>query len=279
MTRTKTQKPSREKNNTRGLREKIDRLEKSVAELKVHNENLCAVISSLEKERDTFEKDYARVRSLLGYLQESNEQERALVVHKIYDELGTLLTALKMDLNLMSEELSNKSEEIMEFRDDSNRHIDTAIRELRMLSDALRPPILDHLGLAAAVKWQAGLFKKQTGLSCRVKIDPEDVAVDKKVSNGLFRILRGLLENVTIHSQARTVQIVLEKDGPNLVLTVCDDGLGITEEKIANSGSFGLISMRERARSLGGEMTIDGRKERGTRVVVTVPCEKKKEPA
>jgi signal transduction histidine kinase len=219
------------------------------------------------------EKDYARIRSLLDYLQESKEQEHTLIVHKIYDELGTLLTALKMDLNLMSEELSDKSSEIVKFRDASNRHIDEAIHELRRLSEELRPPILDHLGLAAAIQWQAGLFQKQTGISCEVRIDPEDLEVGGKLPIGIFRILRGLLENVTLHAQAKSVHIGLRKNEKSVVLTVQDDGLGIAKEKLSDPKSLGLLSMHERAKSLKGKMTVVGRKGGGTQVIVKVPWE------
>jgi signal transduction histidine kinase len=129
--------------------------------------------------------------------------------------------------------------------------------------------------LASAIQWQAGLFKRQTGISCRVRIDPEDVQVGRKASIGLFRILQELLENVILHAQAKLVQISLEKVNENLVMTVRDNGLGITKEKLSNPQSFGLISIRERAQSLEGEMFIEGRKRRGTQVVVRIPYNEK----
>ena len=274
MPEKKYKKPAPKKSESDRIQEKVVRLEKSEKELKALNKDLRAKITTLKKEKDVLEKDHMRLRSLLEHLQESKEQERTLVVHKIYDELGSLLAALKMDINLMSDDLSEKISDIMKFRDASNRHIDTAIRELRRLSDELRPPILDHLGLAAAVKWQAGLFNEQTGLSCQVRIDPEELEMGRKVSVGLFRIFRGLLENVVLHAQAKSVHIWLKKDGKNYVLTVQDDGLGINEEKLSDPHSWGLISMRERAQSLRGEMTIGRGRQGGTRVVVRVPCEK-----
>jgi signal transduction histidine kinase len=248
--------------------------EKFIKDIQARNKDLRAKITSLKREKATLEKDHIKMLSLLEHLQESKEQERTLVVHRIYNELGTQLTALKMDLNLMSEEMSNKVLEITKFRDASNRHIDMAIHELRKLSDELRPPILDQLGLAAAIDWQAGLFKKQTGLSCRVKIDPENLEVGRKVSIGLFRILQGVLENVTLHAHARSIQIGLKKDKENLVLTVQDDGVGICQDKLSNSKSLGLIGMHERAKSLSGIMTVRGRKRGGTRVVVKIPLKK-----
>jgi signal transduction histidine kinase len=274
MPETKSKKPAPKKTGSERMNERIVRLEESEKELKAHNKILRTEITALRKEKDILEEDYARIRSLLEHLQESKEQERSLVVHRIYDELGSLLAALKMDINLMSNELSEKISDVMKFRDASNRHIDTAIHDLRRLSDELRPPILDHLGLAAAIKWQADLFKKQTGLSCRVKIAPEDAVVERKVSIGLFRILRGLLENVVLHARAKSVHIGLKKDDRCYVLTVRDDGLGIDKEKLTDSQSWGLISMRERAQSLNGEMTIGRSRKGGTRVMVRVPREK-----
>jgi signal transduction histidine kinase len=259
------------------LQKKIDGLEKSEKKLKIRNKKLCAEKASLKREIEILEKDCSRFRSLVDYLQETNEQERTIIVHKIYDELGTLLTALKMDLNLMSEELSDKAQDIQKFRDASNRHIDKAIHELRKLSEELRPPILDHLGLASAIQWWAGLFSKQTGIPCKVIIEQEDLAVGKKISVGLFRILRGLLENVTIHAQAKSVQIRLTHKEKSLVLIVEDDGLGITADQLSDPKSLGLISMHERAKSLKGKMTINGSKNGGTKVTVKVPWEKKRQ--
>jgi signal transduction histidine kinase len=180
-----------------------------------------------------------------------------------------------MDLNLMSEDLSDQNPEIMKFRDDSNRHIDMAIEELRRISDELRPPILDHLGLCAAMRWKADLFQNQTGISCEVKIDPGIVEVGKNVSINLFRILQGLLENVNLHSQAKSVTIGLGREDTNLELSVRDDGLGIAAEKVNDPKSFGLISMQERANSLGGSISIDRKKSGGTQVTVKVPASPK----
>jgi signal transduction histidine kinase len=100
--------------------------------------------------------------------------------------------------------------------------------------------------------------------------------VESRISIGLFRILQGLLENVTLHAQAKSVQIGLKRDKENLALTVWDDGIGITEEKLSDPKSLGLISMQERAHSLNGKMTVSRRKTEGTRVLVKVPLNKRK---
>jgi signal transduction histidine kinase len=255
--------------------EKIDRLDRSQSELSARNEKLSAEIASLKMEKAALDKDHARIQSLLSHLQESEEKERTDVVHKIYDELGTLLAALKMDLNLMSGDLSDQNPEIIKFRDASNRHIDAAIDELRRLSDELRPPILDHLGLGAAMRWRAGLFQKQTGISCEIKIDPGIVEVENNVSIGLFRILQGLLENVTQHSRAKSVRIGFKRKEGKLELSVKDDGLGIADEKVSDPRSLGLISMQERAKSLGGSISIETGKSGGTQVTIKVPSSMK----
>jgi signal transduction histidine kinase len=251
--------------------DKVDRTARSHRELLTSNQKLCAEIDSLKRDKASLERECVRIQSLLAHLQELEEQERILIVHKMYEELGTLLAALKMDLNLMSEELSSQNPEIVEFRDVSNRHIDAALDELRRLSDELRPPLLDNLGLGAALEWQADLFHKQTGIYCDVKIVPEDIQVERNLSIGLFRILRGLLENVIHHSQAEYVKIGLKREEGRLELTVSDDGLGISDEKVSDPLSLGLNIMKERAKSLGGRMTIEGRKDKGTQVIVKVP--------
>jgi len=252
-------------------------LEKDNKALKTINDQLQAEIAALKRENNRLDKSQERLRSLVGYLQESEEREREVVVQKIYEDLGALLTALKMDIHWICEEKSGGVSEISAYRAAADRHLDSAISELRRLGEDLRPPILDQLGLADALHWKAGLFEKQTGISCRVEIDPEEVKVDRDITIGLFRILQGLLENVARHALASSVQIKLQRNSDSTILAVDDNGLGITEEQKSDPGSLGLIRLHEWARSLEGEMTVTGRKNRGTRVVVRVPAKKKAE--
>ena len=277
MTAQKSKKIAPEKAPPKALSGRITRLEKDNKSLKTINDQLRAEIAALRKENDRLDKYQERLRSLVGYLQKSEEREREVVVQKIFEEIGGLLTALKMDIHWICEEMSGGVSEISAYRAAANRHIDSAISELRGLGQDLRPPILDQLGLADAIHWKAGLFEKQTGIFCQVEIDPEDVKVDRDITIGLFRILQGLLENVARHALASSVQIRLARNGDSTILTVADNGLGITEEQKSDNRSLGLICLHEWARSLEGEMTVTGRKSRGTRVVVRVPAKKKAE--
>jgi signal transduction histidine kinase len=261
----------------KGSSARITGLEIANNTLKTVNDRLRAEIVALKKENDRLEKYQQRLRSLVRYLQESGERARKVVGQKIYEEIGALLAGLKMDIHLMCEEMPEGVPEINAYRAAADRHIDSAISELRGLGEDLRPPILDQLGLADAIHWRSGLFKKQTGISCRVEIDPEDVEVDRDIAIGLYRILQGLLDNVARHALASSVQIKLQRNRDSTVLIVHDNGCGITEEQQSDTRSLGLISLRERARALEGEMKVTGRKNKGTRVVVRVPVEKKAE--
>ena len=150
-------------------------------------------------------------------------------------------------------------------------HIDETIQTVRRIATELRPGILDSLGLVAAIEWQANEFHSRTKIPCHVDTNVGDQTWDQEFSTVFFRIFQETLTNIIRHAKATRVDVRLAEEDGKLVLTVKDNGRGITDEEIANTRSIGLVGMRERARLIGGELAIQGAPGQGTTVSLRVP--------
>ena len=144
---------------------------------------------------------------------------------------------------------------------------------VRKISTQLRPVILDHFGLSAAIEWQAAEFQNLTGIPCQFSANPEDLDLDldEKAASAIFRIFQELLTNITRHAKASKVTISLGKGRRMLHLEVQDNGRGITERENLQANSFGLLGVRERVALLGGKFSIKGVEGEGTTVTVRIP--------
>jgi signal transduction histidine kinase len=217
-----------------------------------------------------------QLRNLTAHLQEVREEERTTIAREIHDELGQILTALKMNLSWISGQyndhgvLAEKTKGMISL-------VDATIQRVKRITTELRPGILDHLGITAAIEWQASEFKKLTGISCDVDI-PNEIILPRDQSTQIFRIFEETLTNIIRHAEATQVNVRFTDKGDTVVLAVKDNGKGITEAQLQSPGSFGLIGIRERIHSLGGEIIITGSPGSGTEVSVEVP-KKKSEPS
>jgi signal transduction histidine kinase len=151
--------------------------------------------------------------------------------------------------------------------------INDTMQRVRDIATELRPSVLDDLGLVTAIEWQAREFQRRTEIECRITSQEHDVALSPEKSTAVFRIFQEILTNVARHACATIVEIALDQQGNNLVLSVSDDGNGIRESDITNTKSLGLHGMRERALVFGGCVTITGAVGEGTRVTVRIPRE------
>jgi signal transduction histidine kinase len=149
--------------------------------------------------------------------------------------------------------------------------VDQTLDTARRLSSMLRPAILDDIGLAAAITSQVRDFQQRTGVACDLDLPPEGPAVEPATGLSLFRIVQEALTNVTRHAQAKHVHIGLTVDPQNAVLTVADDGRGVTSEELERPTSLGIIGIRERALAVGGDVMFSGNAGRGTTLTVRVP--------
>ena len=211
------------------------------------------------------------LRNLSLYLQTAREEERTHIAREIHDELGQALTALKMDLSWLKKRVSPEQDSLRAKTATMEGVIDATMQTIQRLSGELRPGILDDLGLAAAIEWQAGEFEKRTGIPCRVQVSPEEIILDRERSTAVFRIFQEALTNVARHAKATEVTATLETREGAVALEVADNGRGITEGELASPRSFGLLGIRERVLFLGGRVAISGTPGKGTTVRVEIP--------
>jgi signal transduction histidine kinase len=208
-------------------------------------------------------------------LELAREEERARVARELHDELGQVLTSLKLEFMWLVDEL-RKSEpkpgiQLVNKLQSLIGLIEVSIQSVRRISGDLRPAVLDHLGLKEAIQWEATKFQARTGIRCRVAFELTGDLGDRTRALALFRILQEALTNVVRHAHAGAVRITLRERGKMLTLIVKDNGRGITKNELSSADSIGLLGMSERARLLGGRVLIAGVPGRGTTVTVRVP--------
>ncbi len=218
-----------------------------------------------------------QLRSLSDHLQSVREEERTNLARDIHDELGQLLTALKIDLSRLAKEFPPDQESSLEKTRSMSKLVDMTIQKVKSISAELRPSLLDDFGLVAAMEWQVGEFQKLTGIRIEISIKPDDIVLDSDRSTVLFRIFQELLTNVARHADATKVKASLIEEADKIVLTLKDNGRGITNEQISNPRSFGLLGIRERVRSWQGEFKTSGIPSKGTTAVVIIPLANKEE--
>src|SRR5262249_5407602 len=144
---------------------------------------------------------------------------------------------------------------------------------VRRISSQLRPPVLDHLGLAAALSWKAREVETQCGIVFNVSVDLAEDHVARDVATAAFRVFEEALTNVLRHAEAKHVDVRLAEKKGWLELEVIDDGKGIQPTDIEDPRSLGLMGMRVRARNLGGRVSLATKNGRGTIVTLRLPLE------
>ncbi len=226
-------------------------------------------------ERNRFEDELRQSREQLRELalhQESvREDERAGIARELHDELGQLLTAIKMDLSWLSQHIGAlPPEEAARRISNVITLTDTSVKTVQSVSSRLRPGILDDLGLVAALEWLARDFQQRSGIHCSTEVDSSIDIVGHKATV-LFRICQESLTNVARHSGASEATVKLSRRNAEVVLAVQDNGRGITAEEMESPRSYGVMGMRERAMALGGAVSINGAPDRGTVVEATLP--------
>ncbi len=248
------------------LREANDRLEQRVAE---RTEALTQALGQL--------------RELSAHLETVREEERTRIAREIHDELGSLLVALRMDVNWLARRIDAPAESRSPMRDKCEAMgalIDTAVDRVGRIIDDLRPSILDHQGLWAAMEWQALELLEAAELQHDLKlhvaagVEVPAGAAGERWSIAVFRLFQEMLSNVVRHARARRVEVRLYVDGPPdavLHLSVRDDGVGATRAALDHPRSYGVMGMRERAGHFGGELEIRGVPGGGTRVRLRMP--------
>jgi signal transduction histidine kinase len=252
-------------------------LQREIGERKLAEEEVRLLNSDLEQR---VVARTAELRNLYQHLQTVREEERTIISRDIHDDLGQLLTALKIDLLWMRKKLPEEHRQLIEKTLEMETHFDEAVRIVRRISTELRPAILDDLGLTEAIEWHTLEFQKRTGITCEVRSSFDCSTLDAGRSTALFRIFQETLTNICRHAEATMVEVTLSKRDDELVASIMDNGKGITEQQLRDPLSLGLIGMRERARCFGGDVIINRLQDGGTGVCVIIPleCQEKEQP-
>jgi signal transduction histidine kinase len=225
------------------------------------------------KAQERLIRSHDQLKALTGHLQFVREEERTRIAREVHDELGQSLTGLKIDLSWLASKVAG--DRVLQRKIKSMAaDVDNTIHTVRRIATALRPGVLDSLGLAAAIEWQAMDFQESTGIRCEVKIEVKEAIWDGDFSTTCFRIYQETLTNIIRHANATLVVVRLAQVDDELVLTVRDNGRGILEKEIINPLSIGLIGMRERVAQVGGQLFLFGVPGRGTTVTMRVPMPK-----
>ena len=212
-----------------------------------------------------------QLHALTTRLENIREEERKSISREVHDELGQVLTALKMDLmSLKKTGIAN--EKLLEQRVDSMLELTaSATKTVQTISARLRPGMLDDLGLVAAIEWQMEDFEKRSGIHCVVNLPDNVFLLDNQRSTTLFRILQEALTNVARHAQAHNITVNLTDSPDDVVLRVNDDGIGIPEGRVDDPTSYGLLGIRERLHPYQGLCTIQRGASGGTNVTIRLP--------
>jgi signal transduction histidine kinase len=197
------------------------------------------------------------------------EAERVRIAREIHDELGQILTGARLELSAMRGMLHDDAP-ALERIEHAAGTIEAALASARRIASDLRPPLLDALGLKAAIEMEVSRFQERTGIECDLSFPAEALHASDDVATVVYRIVQEALTNVARHAGARHVDVRLRRRDGTLYVEVRDDGVGIDEPR-ARSGALGLIGMRERAMEVGGTVRIEKSAPKGTIVTFSVP--------
>ena len=243
---------------------------------------MLVVVTLMTTLVDRLYKQSEQLRALTARAQFAREEEATRIAREIHDELGSSLTSLRWDLEHVGQAIAEAGDlsQLAALPAKIKGMIsltDAAVNTVRRISLELRPPGLDQLGLVEAIEWQAQRFQAQTGITCICVCSLESVDLNSEQSTALYRISQEALTNVLRHAEATMVEIKIDREKDNFVLTIKDNGRGITESDTLGRQSVGILGMRERAHLVGGKITISGDKGKGTVITVRVPASVKAE--
>ena len=231
-------------------------------------------ITLRKQHEDDLRRNQQELRELSARVLEAREEEKARIARELHDELGQLLTALKMDLSWLRERLNGQADVVQKAAEMGNL-LDQTVTATRRISADLRPLMLDDLGLADAAQWLVEDFAKRTGIDASIDLPQTDAfeRLSKPVQTALYRAVQESLTNIARHAGAKRAWVVFTHEEGVMRVEVEDDGRGVALEDLAKVRSLGLKGMRERIAYLGGSLDIGRAPRGGTRLRVKVPLQ------
>ena len=245
------------------------------SELTKTNEKLKLEIEEHKSTQQHLKNSRDQLRNFSHQTQMAREEEKSRISREVHDRLGQSLTALKIDSRYIEKKIPPSLEEIKQGLHSMTQLIDSTITSVQEIAMELRPPILDTFGLCEAIAWQAGEYNKKLGIEFDLNCLQEHINLSKNLTTTLFRIFQEALTNIMRHAQASKVKVSLKQADENLIFLIEDNGKGIINEAIESPDSIGLIGIKERVFEYNGHVKFEGLPQKGTRVTVTIPAEKK----
>lgn len=229
-------------------------------------------ITERKKSSEKLEQSYKEIRALTEYLHKVREEERMRISREIHDELGQLLTILKINISWIKKRLPEDNMMAKEKIDETLEIADQTISSVRRIASELRPALLDNLGLHAAIQWHIKEFANRTGIQTEAILPETELVLSDEKKTGLYRILQESLTNVARHSQAEKVWVNMLYENSQLILTIADNGIGFDASK-RSLKTLGLLGMKERTMGMGGKYSIESIPGKGTTVKVLLPVD------
>lgn len=223
-----------------------------------------------------------QLRELSAHLQTAREEERAHIARELHDELGQLLSSLRLDIDWLQRRLpalvavpplSTQPQQPIDVGsriDAMTGLVDMSLAMVRRIATELRPPIIDDLGLDAAIEWLVEGLRARTELDVRIQLDLHTPELPEAVATAVFRLVQESFTNIVRHAQATVVRLLLSSDHDLLQIRIRDDGVGFAKDE-SRARSFGLLGMRERVVALQGTFSISSAPGAGCEVVACIP--------
>jgi signal transduction histidine kinase len=240
---------------------------------KVEWEGLVVNVTQTKLDELELVRSQQQLREFSSHIQDAKEQERLRIAREVHDEIGGLLTAIKMDLAWMKERLPKTKKILTDKATTIENLVDKAMTAARNLAHSLRPGYLDSFGIVAAIEMEACEFEQRTGIKCLLTHNDEEMELDlhPDISIAIFRIFQESLTNIMKHAQASEVRILIQNSPQNIELTISDNGRGFSHDARMKPRSFGLRGIQERVAHFGGEVSFASAPGEGTTVFVNVP--------
>lgn len=227
-------------------------------------------VSAHQQAEQALNESHQRLRELAAQNEATREKEKEHIAREVHDELGQVLTALRMDLSLLGMRYGTLSPTLIDKLTGMKGLVDRAIQGVRNVAVNLRPAALD-MGLVPAIEWLCSEFTEHTAVPCRLHTQEENIWLDETRNVVLFRIAQESLTNITRYARASQVDVTLERHDDELVMEVRDNGCGFDMDTATPKKSFGLLGMRERALALGGQLQVRSAAAQGVVIRVTIP--------
>jgi len=246
----------------------------TIRDLKEKNSRLAQACHKLQQAQSQINEKEQNLRYLMAQVLTAHEEERKRIAFELHDDVGTSLTALKMQLRHLERKLGDMPQQQGEC-DESLIFIDEIIGKVRRLSREMRPPTLDDLGLTVTLDHLFNEFGKYEGLKVSVEKDDIEGLFPIETQIGIYRVFQEALNNIVKHSGATRVEVAIKKHGHCVKFSIEDNGAGFFKEELgkrkAHDQGMGLATIDERVRLLGGALKLQSKPGQGTRLHFTIP--------